>query len=91
MSPFSFVRFGGRPAGRACSNAAISPCRAASYICDARATASGGMSLAADILMDSYERLLLWNKYADVNRVSNLNIFRIWFKSIKLGWGWLDA
>ena len=41
LSPLSLVIFGGRPAGNACSNIRTSPCLAASYIREAKATISG--------------------------------------------------
>lgn len=41
VSPFSLVRLGGRPAGSACSNTAMSPFLAESYIWLANATSSG--------------------------------------------------
>jgi hypothetical protein len=41
VSPLSLVRFGGSPAGRACSKVATSPFLAASYILLAKSIISG--------------------------------------------------
>ncbi len=47
MSPLSFVRLAGRPAGKACSNVSRSPPRAALNIRVANSIASGGIEEAA--------------------------------------------
>jgi hypothetical protein len=43
LSPFSFTRVAGRPAGRACWKISIWPDRAASYMRVARSVTSGGI------------------------------------------------
>ena len=70
LSPLSLVRLALKPAGRACSKIFNWPLRAASNICEAKATASGGIESLLDSAIWIWMMVLIY-RWIFLNRLRN--------------------